>query len=416
MSDLNSNYTVAINLVQIFLQFSIITTLFKRKVHWLITLVSSAIMSVMIFDSLLLMIALFLVCITFYYSLLARMHIKQTILAAAMQLFLSLFIGNTFNLAFRVITPETNHYYMRITIILAFSIIFILIKWTGFAAINLTHNKIIFTLSLTLLLVALGSALSDYLFVQEEISRNIVILNAIGIFTIQATVVYIVFVLNKFTSEVEQAELQKQHTETLEKALDDREEFQSDYRNIMNTLNSLSEADDFNGLKTFINKRTNKLHHDNNVIKINRKIKDTMPYIYETLLAKANFAAKNGISFRVDVTAKIFELKTFSDIQLSRMIGILLNSAMKYAMLSAQKHATIEISNHAIEKIKIVIKTSVDKPVDTSKLLKRGFSFKKENSGLDEVEMIVSDMRAEGMYVEFNMRCTHDTLTFELLV
>ena len=78
----------------------------------------------------------------------------------------------------------------------------------------------------------------------------------------------------------------------------------------------------------------------------------------------------------------------------------------------------MEISNHIKEKIRFVIKNSVNQKVDTSKIFKKGLSFKKNHTGfgLYEVKTIVDNRRDEGLYVEFNIDCTDTTFTAELLV
>jgi len=353
-----------------------------------------------------------------YYSLLARMRREQVVLAIALQLFLALFINNIFNIVLRVFTPIIDISYLSIVTIIVLTAILTIIKKTGFTAINLTRGKIVFTLSLTLMFIALGSAIINYFLFHDGMSRNVIILNAFGIFVIQATTIYVVSVLNKFTSEVENAELQKQYSKTLEKSLVEWEGFQHGFRNQVNTLNGFREAEDSKGLYAYIDRLENGLNNEKSVIEINRHIKDNMPCIYGITLAKTAFAVQNGIRFSVMVTAKKFELKTLNEVQLSRMVGNLLDNAMEHALLSTEKCVDMEISNHIREKIRIVISNSVDEQVDTSKIFQRGYSGKKGHTGfgLYEVQAIVDNRKEEGWYVDFSVSCTDNTFIADLLV
>jgi len=418
MFDLGNIFMVIINLTQIFLQLSIITALFKSKAHWLITLVSSMIISVLYFESLFLMMGVFFASTFIYYNLLVSMRLKHTILAISFQLFLSLYIGSINTVFFRLLIPGANHYHIRSTVVVVYIIIYILIKRTQLTAINLTRSKIIFTLSFTLSFVALSSMMSEYFMFYAEIVTEEMVLNVLGTLVIQTTIVYVIFVLNKFTSEIENAELQKKYTETLEKSLNDWEGYKHGFRNLINTLYGFRKADDLNGLYTHIDTIVNDLSIENSILEINHSIKNNMPYIYGIVLSKASFAVQNEIDFRVRVNAKIFQLKTLNEVQLSRIVGNLLDNAMEHAKFSAEKRVDMEISNHIREKIRIVIKNSVNEKVDTSKIFKKGFSGKIGHTGfgLYEIQTIIKNRREEGWYVEFNVSCTDNTFTADLLV
>ncbi|MCL2873655.1 MAG: GHKL domain-containing protein [Defluviitaleaceae bacterium] len=417
MVNLDDVYTIAINFVQIFLQFLILTTLFKVKVSWLITLLASTAIAVLQFGNPWMMLGIFFVSTAIYYCLIASMRKKQAVLAISMQLFLSLYIGNIFSIIFRVLAPELNNHFTMIAVIVAYIVIFILIKQTKFTTINLTRSKIMFVLSITLLLVGLSSIASVHFLFFAEVVTNAVVFNALAVLVMQTTIIYMTFVLNKFASEVESAELQKQYTETLEKSLVAWEGDRHGYRTLVNTLYGYCEAEDSKGLFSHIRNIVTELNNEKTVIKINTGIKENMPYIYGIVLSNAAFAAQNGIDFSVIVTAKIFELKTIYEMQLSRIVGNLLNNAMEHAYLSAEKCVTMEICNEN-KKIRIIINNSVDERADTTKILDKGVSGKKGHSGfgLFEVQTIVNNRREEGWYVDFTISCTDDTFTADLLV
>jgi len=88
------------------------------------------------------------------------------------------------------------------------------------------------------------------------------------------------------------------------------------------------------------------------------------------------------------------------------------------AKQSAGKTVKVYITNEMREKIKIVITNSVDAPVDTTRLCKKGVSSKEGHSGfgLYEVRSIVDQLTKEGLYIEFSITCTDRVFTAELLI
>ena len=409
---------VAINFTQYFFQFSIITMLYRYKVHWLKTLAVSLFLAFFLFENPFLFMGVYFLGSALYYYKFAEIRYHENFLAVSTQFFLSILVNNVFLITHFTLTPEINMIYIRLAVTFSYFIFLMLVKFTKFTTVNLINNKIISILSITLMLVALSSvAINDILF-DYEMVRSALILNAIAVLTIQFTTLYIAYVLNKFVVEIENAELQNQYTKTLENSLDEWEGYQHDFRNIVNSLNGFRLAEDYKGLSAYISSLDSSLHNEKNIIEINRNLKDNMPYLYGIALAKAGFSMQNEIKFRVRVTAQVFNLKTLSEVQLSKMVGNLLDNAMEHAYLSDEKLVTMEISNFHREKIRIVISNSVNEKVDTLNIFKRGVSHKKGHTGfgLYEVKKIVDNRIADGMYVDFNITCTDRKFTADLLV
>ena len=411
---------MVIHFVQIFLQFSIMTALFKSKVRWWVTLISSAVIAVIHFDSFLLMMAVFLISTIGYYGLIAKMRRKQILLVIPMQLFLVSTISSTIYVTIQLVLPELNLVYANFVSTLILCIVLILVTKNKITAINLTRDKITLTLSLALILPALSFTASEHIliFYADIIPTSIALWSLMGVIFTKMAVVYIIFILNKFTSEVENAELQKKYTATLEKSLDDWEGIQHGYRNLISTLKGLCRMENTTRLVEYINALESELVYEKNIIEINRSLKDNMPYIYGIVLSGTAFAIKNEIQFSINVSARVFDLKTINEVQLSRAVGNLLNNALEHANLSAKKYVSMEISNHLKQKIKIVIYNSVDEKVDTSKIFKKGFSGKKGHTGfgLYEVQTLVTNLRDEGWYVDFSISCDDNKFVAELLV
>ena len=417
MIDSNNAFAIAVNIIQAFLQFSIVILLLKSRVRWTATLASSFVLALLIFyiQPMIIGFVVYLFFITAYYYQFAKMRIKEALLSASIQIFLSSFVDNIAHIIY-VFVPYTI---LRVNAVLILVPILALIKRMGISAISLTRDRLIFGLSLIVTFVSLGAISSAHFLLNAgELGRNVAIWNAMWLLAIQATSIYIIVTLSTFIQKVEHAELQKRYTKTLESSLDDWEGFKHGFRNLVNTLNGFCEAENYEDLVKYIYTLESDLNNDKNTIEINRSLKDNMPYIYGIVLSKAGYAIKNGIRFEVKVNATIFKLKTLSGVQLSRMVGNLLDNAMEHATPTTEKYVTMEISNHIREKIKIVIRNSVNQKIDTDKIFERGFSDKKDHTGfgLYEVKTIADNRREDGMYVDFNVSCTDDEFVADLLV
>ena len=407
-----------INFTQIFLQFIIVTKLFRIKMNWAVTLVFSATVSILYFDDLILMMGIFFVSTVVYYGMLVRMRWKYIVLAISIQLFMTMSISNMSIMVQRMFVQEINIHSSRIASTLVLIMILMLVKRGGISAINLTRKKIVYVLSLTLMLVALVSMVSEYLLLQVDVAKTTVILNSIGVLIIQLIMVYIVFVLNKFASEIDEAELQKQYAKSLEKTLVEQVGSYHGYVATIEGLYGYCETNNGEGLMDEVKRLYNKLHETKARKQIDSRIRDYFPYLYVMIENKLSISYEKGIRFSIAINAKTLIVKTVSNMQLLSMLGNLLNNAVEHAEFTSEKFVILEISNTKDERLCIAVINSVDERIDTSELCKRGVSGKLGHTGfgLFEVKTIVDNSKDEGLPVEFKVNCTDTMFTAELIV
>jgi two-component system sensor histidine kinase AgrC len=125
------------------------------------------------------------------------------------------------------------------------------------------------------------------------------------------------------------------------------------------------------------------------------------------------------INFSIRVTAQKFELITVSEVQLSRMVGNLLNNAFDAAKHSESRYVNLDISNVKGYRIKIVVTNSVNAPVDISKIQNKGYSTKEGHTGLGlyQVQSIVDRQQKEGFNVQLEFyNSGENTFIAELLI
>ena len=413
---------IAFNLGHIFFQFSIVTYMLRIRVHWCITLAASIVISVIFFENPWLMIGVFYVSTTAYYFFVARMQLKPMILAVSMHFFLTSVVGSIFQLFFFAVNSYMNPSYTRLGALLIYIAMLLIIRRFKYNAEFLLRDKTIFTLSLTMMLVSLVSHLLQtfhmLLYSQmQEYDRASQILNSIWMLAVQATVIYIIVIFDRFAGEIEEHEQHRLYTDTLDKSLDIQRGQMHDHANIMNTLLGYSSLKKYDRMDEYIRNIVDESIFDITVDKINDKLRNHMPYLYG-IIARATMESLGKVRLEVDITARYFKLETVTETQLSRMVGNLVDNALAAARQSTNKKARIEISNELGEKIRIKVINSVDEQVDTSDLYKRGVSNKEGHSGfgLYDIRSTVDKLGKEGLYVEFGISCTDEKFIADLLV
>ena len=409
-------FSMAITWVQIFLTFTLITSLLKIKVYWWATLLYSALLVPLYSENPLIMLVIFIVGATAYYFLATRAQLNLTIFCIIIHFFSSQLIASTIHVLFVVITPFAGIYFVRILSLFVYVALLIVIKYKKINIVNLTNNKIILTLSTSMMLIGFAIYVNTPLTSEEFLDVDV--LDSIWRTTLQLAVLYMAFTLNKFAKEIEQHEFHRTYTDTLEESLEELVFFKHDSRIIINTLLGYCRLTQWERVEARLLELSDDVRYSINVETINNRLKDNMSYLYGIVLAITARVAANGIRFYVDITATKFELKTVSEMQLIRMVGNLLNNAFDAANASEQKEMALEISNFKDDRVKIVISNSVDSAVDTTKLLEKGYSTKEGHKGygLYEIQKIVKKQRKAGWNVKFELSSTDDTFTAELLI
>lgn len=420
MLEISAIISTAINFVQIFLTFWMIACLLKIKVNWQIILAYSAVIAPMSSDDQWIMLAIFVGSSFVFYILTTKMQLKLTLLAITMHLFSSLFISSViqFSVLGIMYFVEMNLVFIRILSVLTYMVLLGIIRYRKINFANLLHNKMIFTLSTLMLLISMAIYAQTPL-EGEAILADTNLSNSLWRTVIQFVVAYMIFALSKFATEVERHETHRLYTDTLEESLDNLSSFKHDSRNMIQTLQGYCELENYDKVKSYLNEISGDIQRDINIATVNARLKDNMPYLYGIVLAKAALAATSRIHFNIRVTAKTFELKTVSEVQLSRMIGNLLNNAFDAAKQAEYKEVNFTVSNVLDNRIKIEIINTVRFPVDTARLLEKGYSTKEGHSGLGlyQIQSIVEHQRREGFNVKFELyNSPRNTFTAELLI
>ena len=155
MFTLHNIVELAITATQIFLTFTLITMLLKIKVSWWVTLAFSAVITPLSSDNALVMLAVFIGSAFPFYFIASEKQLKLTALAMVLHLFSSLLVASVvqFGVVFLIPFFEVNFHLVRIFSIFMYIALLCFIKYKKFDMSNLIHNKMVFTLSILMLLI-----------------------------------------------------------------------------------------------------------------------------------------------------------------------------------------------------------------------------------------------------------------------
>lgn len=221
--------------------------------------------------------------------------------------------------------------------------------------------------------------------------------------------------LLKMASISQQLEVQQLYSATLEKSSNDLRGFKHDFVNILNTIGGLADIGNLDALQTYMQNLSVKFLKISTTDIVNTSLKDN-PILYGVMLSKMSLAEVSGIEFRTCIQSTV-NLKYCDPVDFSRMIGILLDNALESAEESEQKRVDFSLSaKHGL--YTIVVRNSCVDAVSTQNIFKRGFTTKKNHSGigLSQIEEIIKKYRKKGYATELRTECRNNVFTQTLIL
>lgn len=206
-----------------------------------------------------------------------------------------------------------------------------------------------------------------------------------GIIITLIFIILIFFIKKEANFKYKQIQLDnlKEYTDNLEKLYTDMRKFRHDYINIISTMATFIEDRDMNALEEHFNKYiyplNKKINKNNYKLGLLKNLH--LSEIKGLISAKVIHAQELGLDMIIDITEPIYEIN-MNIIDLSRMLGIILDNAIEASIESNEKRANIAFINKNSSVIIVLINTFNGDIPPISKLFKEGFSTKGENRGL----------------------------------
>lgn len=250
-----------------------------------------------------------------------------------------------------------------------------------------------------------------YMYNDSKNMQNIITVTFVLIFFL--FIIYLIFmVMNKLDIEKNEKRYIQIYNNIIEESLDSMREYKHDQNNILLSIGGFLAKDDMDGLKKYFYEDICKNQKINNkklygLNKINNSpIKGLMNF-------KVSKAISNKINLSIDISNKISDFFV-KDIDMCKILGILLDNAMEASIESDEKILNIAILNEE-SKIYINISNSFNNVPDIKKIFDKGYSTKGENRGLglNTVEKL-SKTKYPNMYI--NTKIEYDLFKVELVL
>lgn len=190
------------------------------------------------------------------------------------------------------------------------------------------------------------------------------------------------------TRNLENAE---QYNNTLSFLYDNVKAFKHDFDNMIFTIGGFVNTNDMNGLKKYYKSLEKDCERVNNVSLLNPQLINNAG-IYNLLTAKYQKALNTNVEIQLDFFFDLEKLQ-MPIYDFSRMLGILMDNAIEAASTTTNKIVKVtfrdtQSSNMQIIKIENTFNNS---NIDTNKIFEKGFTEKKNHSGMGlwEVKQII---------------------------
>lgn len=197
------------------------------------------------------------------------------------------------------------------------------------------------------------------------------------------TLLFMIRKEEKFRYEQIELENLKEYTENLEKLYMDMRKFRHDYINIISSMAGFIQDRDLDALEKHFNEHiyplNNKINKNNYKLGLLKNIE--LPEIKGLISAKVIRAQELGIDTIIDIAEPIKNIN-MDIIDLSRILGIILDNSIEAALESDKRTINIALINKNKSVIIVVINSFKGEILSVSRLFKEGFSTKGENRGL----------------------------------
>lgn len=282
----------------------------------------------------------------------------------------------------REIVYSNNNFWGKIVAIIILSIIFTALKKLNFSfkrMISEGRMPKIWIFYLIFFLFYSHSRAVTHLY-SNSLSSSPEIYNlAIFVVFFAYSMMYI-YNVQKTVDLKKQLEVQQLYSNTMEKSYNELRNFKHDFSNIINAISGAVKLGDLQSVERCIGSLNVQLMKMNTTDIVNDTIIKKMPMLYGVLLSKLHLAELNGIEFSITIMDEPV-LAHIDQLDISRIIGILLDNAIEAASLCKHKFISMETAMKRSRNYITIINSCKD-PVDTQVINNKGHTTKEGHDGV----------------------------------
>ena len=301
--------------------------------------------------------------------------------------------------------------YRTITICLIYGCVFLFYLYAKNLKFSLSFlenlnrkTKKLLILNLLLALFVIISQLILLFYFSDTFSLFMNTLNVISIviyFAISFLSFFSTAELSITTRNLEEEQLSKK---TLQLLYDNISAFKHDFGNIVQGIGGYIATDDIDGLKKYYSQLLEDCQHTNNLTTLSPTIVNNHA-IYNVLASKYHKADELGIKINLDVVLDLEQLH-IKIYEITRMLGILMDNAIEASFECNEKIINVGFKEDCRRNMQTIIieNTFKDDNIDTDKIFTKGYSTKKNQTGLGlwQVEKILKRNNNLNLYTTKN--------------
>ena len=243
-------------------------------------------------------------------------------------------------------------------------------------------NKLILIFTFILGLISLGIQLYISTFYLNVLPLFICIFSFISLLAYFSVSVYTITRVTKLYTTKRELESAEEYNRTLTILHDSVRGFKHDFDNIVSTIGGYVKTNDMEGLKKYYLQLEDDCQRVNNLYTLNPNVINN-PGIYNLLTRKYYKANEKNIKINLTFLLDLNTLK-MQVYEFSRILGILLDNAIEASSECDEKVINISFRNDEKNHRQLITieNTYANKDVNTEDIFKKGFSGKKNHSGL----------------------------------
>ena len=244
------------------------------------------------------------------------------------------------------------------------------------------RTKLILLITLILGLISLGIQLYITIFYLNVLPLFICIFSFISIFAYFSVSIYAITRVTKLYTTKRELESAEEYNRTLTILHDSVRGFKHDFDNIVSTIGGYVKTNDMEGLKKYYLQLEDDCQRVNNLYTLNPNVINN-PGIYNLLTRKYYKANEKNIKINLTFLLDLNKLN-IQIYEFSRILGILLDNAIEASSECDEKVINISFRNDEKNHRQLITieNTYANKDVNTEDIFKKGFSGKKNHSGL----------------------------------
>ncbi len=159
-----------------------------------------------------------------------------------------------------------------------------------------------------------------------------------------------------------------------------------DFYNVLQTYGGYIEMGDLEGLRKYHQSLFQATKAAGDFLSLIEVLKSRIP-VYSLFQSKSDIANKSGVKFSFNQVCDISRI-VLTDLDLCRVLGIVIDNAIEAASLSEQKQINLSFEEKDKNTIVFVVSNTTKDDVATEKIFADGFSTKENHSGIGLTQVL----------------------------